>query len=267
MDWAEIDTYMQQARKYRLLTPEEETVLTQTIKAGGPGAAAARDQFLNANLRLVVAVARKYCKSGVPFADIVQEGNLGLMRALDKFDPDRGCKFSTYASWWIRQTIARYLMQEDQIRVPIHMQEVRNRVFRATLMLEATGAATPQAVADLAGVTKKRLAQVQELPFIGASCDEPLCEDGSLLGDVIVDDDAEDVEAAVIRHDLWDHFDELLEGLTPRERLVFEMRFGHEGASLDQIGRALNLTRERIRQIIERRKPELRRRAEALGLR
>lgn len=268
MEWSDLKSYMAQARRHPLLTREEEVELARIIQKGKPNSKeveAARNRFISSNLRLVVSIARRYTHSPLSLADLVQEGNIGLIRALEKFDPERGFKFSTYASWWVRQSMARATFQADPIRLPVYKAEIRNRVRRALGKLGEN--ASDEAVAAEAGVSLQELRGVQNLPTLGASLDVPMMDDGdkSYL-DRIPDEDAEDAEVSVILADLAGKLEVLFEEFSERDRLLFDLRYGDEPHSLEDIGKIVGLTRERVRQIIERGKEKLRRRASALGL-
>lgn len=268
MEWADLQAYMEQAKRFPLLSREEEAELARFIKRGKPGSEEvrkARDRFLSSNLRLVVSIAKKYKHSALGLADLVQEGNIGMMRALVKFDPERGFKFSTYASWWIRQAMTRATQQADPIRLPVYKVDIRNRVRKAEGRLG--DGASDEAVAEAAGVTLRELASVRKLPYIGGSLDDLIDGEGSTtLMEMIRDEDAEDAELVAILIDLSDKRDLLFEGVSDRDRHMISLRYGEDPRTLEEIGNEVGLTRERVRQIIERNKPGLRARARALGL-
>ena len=265
----ELQTYIEQAKRYPLLTREEEVRLGRILRAGKPGSKEvleARDRFLSGNLRLVVKIAKGYTYSDMTLSDMVQEGNLGLMRALSKFDPDRGFKFATYATWWIRQAITRAIYKSDHIQLPVHKAYLARRVSRAAARL---GEGAPASVlAEMAGVTEKELSTIRGLPSIWAALDDPCgTADGDTYLDSVSDEDADDAEMLVILLQLREKREELLRELSERDRRIFDLRFGEEVRSLADIGQAVGLTRERVRQIIEKNKGCLRARASAMGLR
>lgn len=287
----ELQPYMDRAKQFALLTREDEVALSRVFIAGlqaeqtlkeGPVASdeekksltqimaagrKARDTFLNANLRLVVSLASKMRWSGLGVQDLVQEGNIGMMKALSKWDPDRGFKFSTYASWWIKQAMARATQNSDMIRLPVYKVDVRNRVRRGEGGF--TGNPSDEAVATAIGMTAKEVSVARNLPYVGVSLDEPIGEDesGSLLIDTLRDDDTEDAESAAILGDTGDKIVELFEGVPERTRIVFEMRYGDSCASLEDIGQVIGCTRERVRQILLVEGRALKRRAQVMGIR
>jgi RNA polymerase primary sigma factor len=258
MDWSELQVYMQQAKKYPLLSREEEIVLARQIKKGGPGAKAAREQFLNANLRLVVSMVGKFKYSTLGVQDLVQEGNIGLMRALTKFDPERGFKFSTYASWWIRQAMMRASQQADPIRIPVHQADARNLVKKVERYYDQHFDRDPtdEEVADATGLKPRA---------VGASLDDPSGDGDATLASFIEDEDAEDAELAVLVQDLREQSGKILDELNERDRLIFMLRYGEEPLSLEEIGDKVGLTRERVRQILGDNKVALQAKARKLG--
>ena len=291
MDWSELTSFMDLAKRYPLLTREEECslsgIFTDGLKAARDlrtkdlspeqrtalglrvfAGEKARERFLNSNLRLVVSIAKKYKHDTYSLSDLVQEGNIGLMRALEKFDPDRGFKFSTYASWWIRQAMTRALHQADMIRVPVYRVETRNQVRRAenAAGMSNEGRVPDEVIAERTGLTTREVSRSRTLPYIGASLDDPFGEGDARVGDNLRDEDAQDAEVAAILTDIQGKFDQLFVDFTERDKLIFQMRFGDDGASLEEIGNVVGLTRERVRQIIERHKKSLRERARSLGM-
>jgi len=267
MDWSELQVYMQQAKKYPLLTWAEEVALARLIKKGGPEGRAARERFINANLRLVVSIVGRYKHSPLSIPDLVQEGNIGLMRALTKFDPERGFKFSTYASWWIRQAMTRASQQADSIRIPVHQMDARNHVRLVVRDFDRQFDREPtdEEVMEVTGLSAAKVNQVRNLPSVGASLDDPMGDGKSTLGAFVEDEAAVDAEMAVLIRDLRGRSHQLLEGLSSRDRKIFLLRYGEDALSLDEIGQEVGLTRERVRQILEKNKSVLRARALKLG--
>lgn len=267
MDWSELQVYMQQAKKYPLLSREEEVALARQIKKGGPGAAEARERFLNANLRLVVSMVGKFKYSPLGVQDLVQEGNIGLMRALTKFDPDRGFKFSTYASWWIRQAMTRASQQADAIRIPVHQVDARNQVRKVERYYDHHFDRDPtdEEVADATGLKPKAVQKTRNLPSVGASLDDPTGDGDTTLASFIEDEDAADAELSVLVQDLREQSGKILDDLSERDRLIFMLRYGEDPLSLEEIGDTVGLTRERVRQILEKNRVALRARAHKLG--
>ncbi|MDQ7820596.1 MAG: sigma-70 family RNA polymerase sigma factor [Armatimonadota bacterium] len=262
--------YLSEIGRVPLLTREEEVALARRAAAGDPEA---RRRLIEANLRLVVSVAKKYAGRGMDLMDLVQEGNRGLMRAVEKFDWRRGYKFSTYATWWIRQAITRALADQSRtIRLPVHVIETRNRILRAARALaqrlghEPTPAELAQAVRIPAARVEEILRAGQEL----ASLDAPTDDEGdSHLQDFVADPDSLDPEEIAARASLRQQLEEVLDTLTPRERLVLRRRFGLSGEgpqTLEQVGRELGVTRERVRQIEARALRKLRHRGREHGL-
>jgi RNA polymerase primary sigma factor len=236
------------------------------IEEGTALATKAKAELIAANLRLVVSIAKRYKHSGVPFADLIQEGNIGLMKAVDKFDHKRGYKFSTYGTWWIRQAIDRAIADQGRtIRVPIHMLETCKRVFRTSRRIWQERGHEPE-VEELADATELSIEQVRQVLRLSKqtiSLETPTGEEGDgRLGDVIGDAGARDPEQGALERNLHDDMAELLSTLTPREQKILRMRFGvgeKDAHTLEEVGASFNVTRERIRQIEAKALTKLRR--------
>jgi len=272
MDWEQLQSYVRGAKRFPLLRREEEISLARQIRAGGPDADAARTKFLNSNLRLVLSIACSFRWLRIPIEDLVQDGNLGLIRALEKYDPDRGFKFSTYASWWIRQSIIRaHCITGATIRIPSYAVQVVNEVRRAEEQLRYTLGCNPSDE-DMASYLQRDIRSVKRLrnlPFVDRSINDPITEgdeDNGTLEDRIADEKAVDSEAAVILSDLQEMLPILLARTAPKTRLILILRYGDPPLSLEAVGKIVGLTRERIRQIIKRELPKLQARATKLGL-
>ena len=245
--------YLKEIGKVPLLSTEEEVALAQRVEAGDESA---KKQLIEANLRLVVSIAKKYVGRGMPFLDLIQEGNMGLMKAVDKFDYSKGFKFSTYATWWIRQAITRGIADTGRtIRVPVHMVETINKTLRMTrtLLQELGREPTPEEVADRLGVPVARVREVLKISRDPVSLDTPIGEeDDSHLGDFIEDDSALSPADSAAFSMLRAELSTALESLTDRERQVVQLRFGlidGRARTLEEVGKEFNVTRERIRQI------------------
>ncbi len=245
--------YLKEIGSVPLLTSEEEVELAKRVEQGDEEA---KKKLTEANLRLVVSIAKKYVGRGMPFLDLIQEGNMGLMKAVDKFDYTKGYKFSTYATWWIRQAITRGIADTGRtIRVPVHMVETINKTLRMTrtLLQELGREPTAEEVADRLGVPVSRVREVLKISRDPVSLDTPIGEeDDSHLGDFIEDDTALSPADSAAFSMLREELSTALESLTERERQVVRLRFGLEDGrarTLEEVGREFNVTRERIRQI------------------
>ena len=245
--------YLKEIGNVPLLSTEEEIELAKKVEEGDE---AAKKKLTEANLRLVVSIAKKYVGRGMPFLDLIQEGNMGLMKAVDKFDYSKGYKFSTYATWWIRQAITRGIADTGRtIRVPVHMVETVNKTLRMTrtLLQELGREPTPEEVADRLNVPVSRVREVLKISRDPVSLDTPIGEeDDSHLGDFIEDDSALSPADSAAFSMLREELNTALESLTDRERQVVELRFGlrdGRARTLEEVGREFNVTRERIRQI------------------
>ena len=245
--------YLKEIGNVPLLSTEEEVALAQRVEAGDESA---KKQLIEANLRLVVSIAKKYVGRGMPFLDLIQEGNMGLMKAVDKFDYSKGFKFSTYATWWIRHSITRGIADTGRtIRVPVHMVETINKTLRMTrtLLQELGREPTPEEVADRLGVPVARVREVLKISRDPVSLDTPIGEeDDSHLGDFIEDDSALSPADSAAFSMLREELSTALESLTDRERQVVQLRFGlidGRARTLEEVGKEFNVTRERIRQI------------------
>ena len=245
--------YLKEIGNVPLLSTEEEIELAKRVEEGDE---AAKKKLTEANLRLVVSIAKKYVGRGMPFLDLIQEGNMGLMKAVDKFDYSKGYKFSTYATWWIRQAITRGIADTGRtIRVPVHMVETINKTLRMTrtLLQELGREPTPEEVADRLNVPVSRVREVLKISRDPVSLDTPIGEeDDSHLGDFIEDDSALSPADSAAFSMLREELNTALESLTDREHQVVELRFGlrdGRARTLEEVGREFNVTRERIRQI------------------
>jgi RNA polymerase primary sigma factor len=248
-----LQLFLNDIGKYDLLTAAEEVSLAKRIERGDQ---AAKERMTNANLRLVVSIAKRYQGHGLPLIDLIQDGTIGLNRAVEKFDHRKGFKFSTYATWWIRQACQRAVAnQSDTIRIPVHVQERRLKLRRARAQFETTHGRVPT-VEELAEATELKPQHVEEaLAAVEASVslNQAIGDGDGELGDLFADRTIEDpIDAADASYEQR-RVREALNDLPERERLVLELRFGfvesEEGASLEQIGKKLGLTRERVRQL------------------
>lgn len=260
-----VKMYLKEIGALPLLTSEEEIVLAKTVEAGMRAdalpeeketAREAKKELADRNLRLVVSIAKKYLGRGLQFLDLIQEGNLGLLKAVDKFDYTKGYKFSTYATWWIRQAITRAIADQARtIRVPVHMVETINKLNRISrqLLQENGREATNEELAKAMGVSLAKIREVKKIAQDPISLETPIGEkEDSHLGDFIEDHEAiapDDAAGSIL---LREQIEELLTGLTERERQVLELRFGLKDGktrTLEEVGKYFDVTRERIRQI------------------
>ena len=245
--------YLKTIGQVRLLTMEEEQKIAKRISEGDPEA---KKELIEANLRLVVSIAKKYVGRGLPLLDLIQEGNIGLMKAVDKFEYEKGFKFSTYATWWIRQAITRAIAdQAKTIRVPVHMVETINKVVRArrTLTQELGREPSNKEIAEMLGEDEDRVTEIMSFSQDPVSMEAPVGdEDDSHLGDFIKDDNVPVPADAATFTLLKEQLEEVLGTLTEREQKVLTLRFGLEDGrarTLEEVGKEFNVTRERIRQI------------------
>ena len=279
-----VKMYLKEIGKIQLLSYDEETELAKIIHAGNmakeqldeakeegyelPESAVkeledlvnksekAKNKLVEANLRLVVSIAKKHVGRGLQFLDLIQEGNMGLMKAVEKFDYERGYKFSTYATWWIRQAITRAVADQARtIRIPVHMVETINKLVRAQrqLVQELSREPTPEEVADVMGIPVERVQQIQKIAQEPISLESPVGEEeDSSLGDFVSDKESLDPYEYTSQEMLKRELNEVLDGLTDREERVLRLRFGlYDGRqrTLEEVGKEFNVTRERIRQI------------------
>jgi RNA polymerase primary sigma factor len=277
-----VGLYLKEMAQVPLLSTEEEVSLARRLEQGtlaaeklGNGHAgsltddelmslellvedgqAAREHLIKANTRLVVSIAKKYVGRGVPFLDLIQEGNLGLMKAVEKFDYRRGYRFSTYATWWIRQTITRAIADQGRtIRVPVHMSDRIRRLYKAARQLEQTNGRkpTPEEIAEVLDLEPRKVQWMLRVSWQPLSLEHPVGEEeDSELGSFIEDDSTPTPTQTVQDHLLREKVEELLSTLTPREARILRLRFGLQNGrsyTLEEVGQKFGLTRERIRQI------------------
>jgi len=245
--------YLREIGKIPLLTPEEEVELAKRIEAGD---LEAKKKLMAANLRLVVSIAKKYIGRGMLFLDLIQEGNLGLSRAAEKFDYRKGFKFSTYATWWIRQAITRAIADQARtIRIPVHMVETINKLIRVSRQLVQKLGREPTAeeIAKEMGIDAERVAEIQRIAQEPVSLETPIGEEeDSQLGDFLEDKELLSPDDAAANQLLREELENMIDELAPREREVLRLRFGLEDGhpyTLEEVGRRFGVTRERIRQI------------------
>jgi RNA polymerase primary sigma factor len=245
--------YLRDIGKVPLLTGEEEVRLA---KAMAEGDVKAKEQLINANLRLVVSIAKRYVGKGMQFLDLIQEGNLGLMKAVDKFDYNKGFKFSTYATWWIRQAITRSIADQARtIRIPVHMVETINKLIKMSrLLLQQLGREpTQEEIAKAMNIPESKVVEIQKIALDPVSLETPIGEeDDSHLGDFIEDKNATAPMEAMETKLLKEQVDSILSTLAPREAMVLILRYGlkdNRPRTLEEVGKVFNVTRERIRQI------------------
>ncbi len=255
-----VKLYLREIGKIPLLSAEEEFELAQKVIHGNEKEKKrARDKMAESNMRLVVSIAKRYSGRGLDLLDLIQEGNTGLLRAVEKFDPDKGFKFSTYATWWIRQAITRAIADQARtIRIPVHMVETINKVLRTQRRLTQDLNREPsvQEIADAMGMEPDRIEYVMKIKQDIASLDASVGRDGddddSSLGDFVEDEDRVSPEDSAATQLLKEQIASILSTLTDRERKIIKMRFGIGGGkshTLEEVGAEFSVTRERIRQI------------------
>ena len=245
--------YLKEIGKVPLLTADEEVKLAQRMEEGDEEA---RKKLAEANLRLVVSIAKRYVGRGMLFLDLIQEGNLGLIKAVEKFDYRKGYKFSTYATWWIRQAITRAIADQARtIRIPVHMVETINKLIRVSrqLLQDLGREPTPEEIAEKMDLSVERVREILKISQEPVSLETPIGEEeDSHLGDFIQDDNVPSPADAAAFTMLREQLEEVLETLTERERKVVRLRFGLDDGharTLEEVGKVFNVTRERIRQI------------------
>ena len=250
--------YLKEIGKVPLLSGDEELELARVMIEGENEAErdAAKQKLVEANLRLVVSIAKRYVGRGMFFLDLIQEGNLGLMKAVEKFDYNKGFKFSTYATWWIRQAITRAIADQARtIRIPVHMVETINKVLRVSrqLLQELGHEASAEEIAEVMNIPVEKVRETMKIAQEPVSLETPIGEEeDSHLGDFIPDDDAPAPAEAASYTMLREHLDKVLHTLTPREMQVLKLCFGFDDGrsrTLEEVGKEFNITRERIRQI------------------
>jgi RNA polymerase primary sigma factor len=247
-----LETYLRDINEISLLTAADEKRLAVAIAQGN---AAARDHMVRANLRLVVSIARGYANRGLPLPDLIEEGNLGLLRAVEGFDPKVGTRFSTYASYWIKQSIKRALINNGKtIRIPAYMVELLSKWRRATARLSDTlgRTPTPEEIARMLGLAKKKLPIIKKAITVHTATPQTDQAEGWSLGDIVRDENAKCPAEVLLDHDTLKHVLKRIDELDTRASTIIKLRFGLEGGepmTLKEIGAVLGLTRERVRQI------------------
>ena len=263
--------YLKEIGRVPLLTPDEEVDLARRMSDGDQEA---KNRMTESNLRLVVSIAKRYVGRGMQFLDLIQEGNLGLIKAVDKFDYTKGYKFSTYATWWIRQAITRAIADQARtIRIPVHMVETINKVIRVSrqLLQELGHDPTAEEIAEEMNLPVDKVRDILKIAQEPVSLETPIGEEeDSHLGDFIPDEEASEPAEAASFALLREQLDEVLDTLTPREKKVLELRFGMTDGrtrTLEEVGKEFNVTRERIRQIEAKALRKLRQRSRSGKLR
>ncbi len=253
-----VKMYLKEIGRVPLLKADQEIEIAKRIEAGGPDAEEAKNELISANLRLVVAIAKKYTGRGMLFLDLIQEGNMGLIKAVDKFDYHKGFKFSTYATWWIRQAITRAIADQARtIRIPVHMVETINKMTRIQrqLVQELGRDPSPEEIAEKMGngMSAEKVRDIQKIALDPVSLETPIGEeDDSHLGDFIEDETTVSPDQYANNELLKDEINAILSTLTEREEKVLRLRFGLEDGrtrTLEEVGKEFDVTRERIRQI------------------
>lgn len=263
--------YLREIGKIPLLKKDEELALAKRVVAGDKKA---KDQMAEANMRLVVSIAKRYVGRGLDLLDLIQEGNTGLLRAVEKFDPDKGFKFSTYATWWIRQAITRAIADQARvIRIPVHMFETINKLLRTQRRLtqELNREPTNEEIAKAMDMEVAKVEHIMKIKQDIHSLDASVRDDDedSVLGDFIEDEDTVTPEESATGSLLKEHVKTMLEGLTEREQKILKLRFGLEDGkshTLEEVGQEFSVTRERIRQIEAKALAKLRKHKDAKKL-
>ena len=251
-----VKVYLKEIGRVPLLSPDEEIQLALAIQEGGPEGERAKQRLSEANLRLVVSIAKRYVGRGMQFLDLIQEGNLGLIKAVEKFDHTKGFKFSTYATWWIRQAITRAIADQARtIRIPVHMVETINKVKKVSSQLLHENGHEPSAdeIAERLDMPVDKVREIMRVAQEPVSLETPIGEEeDSHLGDFIPDEEAPVPAEAASQTLLKEQLADVLKTLTPREEEVLRLRFGLKDGrprTLEEVGKVFNVTRERIRQI------------------
>jgi RNA polymerase primary sigma factor len=249
-----LNRYLREIGRIPLLTPQQEIELAEKIKKGN---AAARERMINSNLRLVVTIAHDYANLGLPLLDLISEGNIGLTKAVERFDPAKGAKLSTYAMWWIKQSIKRALANQGKtIRLPVHLVDKIAKVRRVSLQMsdELGREPTDDELGEEIGIAAEKVAVLKSLGIRPASLDAPIGDDddSTEFGEVIGDEEAQTPFELLRDEDLRNEMEGLLEALNDRERKIISQRFGLEGGkpkTLEDVSKDFGVTRERIRQL------------------
>jgi RNA polymerase primary sigma factor len=248
-----LNRYLREIGRFPLLTPQQEIELAEKIEKGDT---AARERMINANLRLVVTIARDYTNLGVPLLDLISEGNIGLTKAVERFEPTKGAKLSTYAMWWIKQSIKRALANQSKtIRLPVHLADKVAKVRRVSLQMsdELGREPTDDELGEEIGIDSDKISRLKSVGIRPASLDAPITDDDSTeFGEVIGDNEAQTPFELLRDKNLLGEVDGLLEVLDPREKKIISQRFGLDGGkpkTLEDVGKDFGITRERIRQL------------------
>lgn len=256
LDRTPMKIYLKQIEDIPLLTPEEEISLAEKIQSKNRGSAQARERMINCNLRLVISIAKRYSNMGLAFSDLVEEGNIGLMRAVEKFNPKRGYRFSTYGSWWIKQAIMRALSNQGKtIRIPVYMYDVISkwRRVRDGLMQKLNRLPTRKEIAEIMQVPVQKIKEIENIAGRPSSLNAPVSLDGTAeLIDLIEDDSSHSPDQQLAEILKSERIQKLLDGLDERERRILTLRFGlgsHEPHTLEEVAQQFSITRERVRQI------------------
>ncbi len=264
-----LNLYLTEIGKVKLLTPEQEIELANRVKAGDEQA---REQMIKANLRFVVKIAREYDGIGLPLMDLISEGNIGLMKAVERFDPSRGARLSTYSAWWIKQSIKRALANQSKtIRLPMHLVWTISKMHQVGRNLQQTlgREATDEEIGDELGINASRVAQMRVAAIRPASLDARVGdEDSGTLADLVEDQNAEAPHHRLQEEATKSMLREMVERLNPREASIISARFGLDGTpakTLEEVGEQFQVTRERVRQIESKALSKLRAKLERLG--